>query len=154
MSSKPSDIKVYNIEDRRRRPQPERPLSETLNDAKVKFKDFVETRIAMLRSETKDIIAQVKFAAPLLVVGAIFGVTAWLALSAALAALIAVAFRPSPYAAFLGLLIVGVAEAIIAAIALWMGYGRLKANSLMPERTLNVLKQDKVWLENEMRTQS
>jgi len=34
-----------------------------------------------------------------------------------------------------------------------MAFGRLGRNSLIPERTINVLREDKVWLENETRTQ-
>jgi predicted RND superfamily exporter protein len=146
--------KVYNIGDRTRRSAPERPLAATLNEAKNEFKDFVETRIAMLRSEMREKGRQVKAAAPLSILGALFAVTAWFLLTAAIVAVLMVAFQGSPYASFLALLIVGVAYAVIGGAALWMGYGRLTKESLLPERTINVLKEDKVWLENETRIQS
>jgi mannose/fructose/N-acetylgalactosamine-specific phosphotransferase system component IID len=144
---------VYNIDDRRHRPNAERPLSETLNEAKSEFKAFFETRVAMLRSEMKDKMTQVKVAAPLMLVGAIFGVTAWLVLTGALVAVISVAFQGTAFGPFIALVIVGVTYAIVAGLAMWMGYGRLTAQSLMPERTMTVLKEDKVWLQNEARTQ-
>ena len=144
---------VYNINDRRRHMASERPLSETLHEMMNEFRDFFETRIAMLRSEMREKMQNIKFAAPLLVIGALLGVSAWLLLTGALVAVIAAAFPASVYAPFWALLIVGVVYTILAAAALWMGYGRLTRQGLMPERTINVLKEDKVWLQNESRTQ-
>jgi hypothetical protein len=144
---------VYNIGDSRRRTVNDRPLSETVNEAVNEFKAFAETRIAMLRSEMGEKVAMVKFAAPMAIIGALFGVTAWLLLTAAIVAIIAVAFAGTVYGPFIALVIVGVAYLIIGAGALWMAYGRFKTESLMPERTINVLKDDKVWLQNEARTQ-
>ncbi len=143
---------VYNIGDRRR-PGPDRPLGETLHEAINEFKLFVETRIAMLRSEMRENLANLKFAAPLLVAGALFGVTAWLLLTGALVAVIAVAWAGSAYAPFLALLVVGVFYLAVAAGAIWMAMGRLSKKGIMPERTINVLKEDKVWLQQESRTQ-
>ncbi|MGZ4787695.1 MAG: phage holin family protein [Terriglobales bacterium] len=145
---------VYNIGDRTRRPAPhERSLSESLHEVVNEFKTFAETRIAMLRSEMREKVAMVKFAAPLAVIGALFAVTAWLLLTGALVAVLTVAFAGSAYAPFISLVCLGVLYLIIGAVALWVAYGRLQSQSLMPERTINVLKEDKVWLENEARTQ-
>lgn len=143
---------VYNIEDRRR-PVSERPLSDTVSLALNEFKNFAETRIAMLRSEMREKMANVKFAAPLIVAGVLFGATAWLLLTGALAAVLCAAFAGSVWAPFYSLLIIGVAYAIVGAGALWMGWGRLGKQGLMPERTIGVLREDKVWLETEAKTQ-
>lgn len=143
---------VYNIEDRRR-PGPERPLGETLHEAINEFKLFVETRIAMLRSEMRENLANVKFAAPLLVAGAIFGVSAWLVWTGALVAIVSTALGRGPFAAFYALVIVGASYTVVAACAIWMAMGRLSKKGIMPERTINVLKEDKVWLQQESRTQ-
>ena len=143
---------VYNIDDRRRAAA-ERPLSQTIGETINELRDFAETRIAMLRSEMREKLQNLKFAAPVLVVGGLFAVSAWLLLTGAIVAVLAVAFRGSAYAAFLALVIVGVVYSIIGACALWMAFGRLGRNSLIPERTINVLREDKVWLENETRTQ-
>lgn len=143
---------VYNIGDRRR-PGPERPLGETLHEAVNEFKLFAETRIAMLRSEMRENLANVKFAAPLLIAGAIFGVSAWLVWTGALVAIISTAFRGNPFGPFYALIIVGALYTIVAACAIWMGMGRLSKKGIMPERTINVLKEDKVWLQQESRTQ-
>jgi membrane protein implicated in regulation of membrane protease activity len=140
--------KVYNIGDRRG-PAPERPLGDTVREAINEFKAFVETRIAMLRAEMRENLGNLKVAAPLLVVGALFGVTAWLLWTGALVAIIEVAFVGSPYGAFYSLICVGFIYTVIAACALWIASNRLKRKNLMPERTLNVLKEDKVWLQQE-----
>jgi len=142
---------VYNIEDRTRRTVPERSLAEILQEVKNEFIDFVETRVAMLVSEMREKTQEIKAAAPLAVVGALFAVTAWLLLTAAIVAVLTVAFGSSAFAPFIALVIVFVAYAVIGAGCLWMAFGRLKAQSLMPERTMNVLKEDKVWLRNESR---
>jgi len=143
---------VYNIGDRRP-PTPERPLSETVSAALNEFKVFLETRVAMLRSEMRENLANLKFAAPLLVTGALFGVSAWLLWTGALVAIIDVAFVGSPYGPFYSLVCVGFLYTVIAACALWMAFGRISRKGLMPERTLKVLKEDKDWLQKESRTQ-
>jgi Putative Actinobacterial Holin-X, holin superfamily III len=143
---------VYNIGDRRP-PAPERPLSETVSEAVNEFRAFIETRIAMLRSEMRENLANLKFAAPLLVVGALFGVSAWLLWTGALVAIINVAFQGSPYGPFFSLVCVAFLYTVFGAAAIWMALGRINRKGLMPERTMQVLKEDKVWLQEESRTQ-
>ena len=143
---------VYNIGDRQHVPA-DRPLGGTLHEALREFRDFIETRIAMLQSEMRENLANLRFAAPLLIAGVLFGTTAWLLLTGAIVAVLTVAWNGSPYAPFLALLVVGASYALIALCALFMARGRMSKKSLLPERTINVLKEDKVWLENEARTQ-
>ena len=143
---------VYNI-DERRRPANDRPLGDTVAQAATDLCDFVETRLAMLRSEMREKLANLKFAAPLVVAATLFGFTAWLLLTGAVVAVIAAAFGSTPYAAFMALVIVGAVYTGIAVLAYWMAKGRLGRAGLMPERTINVLKEDKVWLQQEAKTQ-
>jgi hypothetical protein len=70
----------------------------------------------------------------------------------ALVAVLTMAFAGSPYAPFLALAIVGVIYAAFGAGALWIGFGRVGKKALIPQRTIEVLKEDKVWLENEARS--
>jgi hypothetical protein len=144
---------VYNIEDERRRQVNDKPLSATINEAKEEFKAFAETRIAMLQSEMRDKIAGIKAAAPMLVIGAVVGLTAWFVLTAALITVISAAFSPSPYAPFLGCIIVGVVYAVFGGAALMFGLSKIREQGVVPDRTIRVLKEDKVWLQNEARTQ-
>jgi hypothetical protein len=47
--------------------------------------------------------------------------------------------------------IVGGVFLLIGGIAISFGISKLKARSLKPERTLRILKQDQIWLQNEAR---
>ncbi len=49
--------------------------------------------------------------------------------------------------------IVGALFLMAGALALAFGVSKLKARSLKPERTLRILKQDKIWLQNEARNE-
>lgn len=142
---------VYNIGDRR--PVGERPLSQAVHEVAHELRDFVETRVAMLQSEMREKLANIKFAAPALIIGGLFVATAWLLFTGALVAVLTVAFAGSAYAPFLALIVVAVVYAAIGAGVSWMGLGRIGKSGLVPERTIEVLKEDKVWLENEARTQ-
>ncbi len=130
-----------------------RSIGAAINDVKVEFKQFAETRIAMLQSEMKDKIANIKSSAPMLVLGGLLAATGFLVLTAALISVIYVAFRGSPYAVFLSCLIVGAVYAIFGFAALFFGYQNITKHGLTPERTIKVLKDDKVWFQSEARTQ-
>jgi hypothetical protein len=130
-----------------------RSLGDTVNEVKQEFKQFAETRIAMLQSEIREKIETIKASAPLMVVGALIGITAFFVLTAALVCLIYVVFAGSAYAPFIACLIVGVVYAIAGVSLLLMGYRSISKKGIVPERTIKVLKDDKVWLQNEARTQ-
>lgn len=135
------------------RPTSGRSLGATVNEVKEEFKQFAETRIAMLQSEMKEKIGLIKASAPMLAIGAVLGGVAFLVLTGALICLIHMAFAGSAWGWFLAFLIVGVVYAVFGGIAGFMGYQNLTKNGLAPERTIKVLKDDKVWLQNEARTQ-
>jgi hypothetical protein len=130
-----------------------RSLAGVVAELKDEVKEFATTRIEMFKSEMKDKVSSLKFAAVLIVIGALLGVTAWFVLTAALIAIIATAFHPSVYAYFFASLIVGVAYLIIGGIIAGMAVSELKRRGLVPERTIRVLKQDQVWLQTEARQQ-
>jgi uncharacterized membrane protein YqjE len=141
---------VYNIGDRR--PVGERPLSQTVHAVAHEIREFIDTRVAMLQSEMREKLQNLRQAAPALIIGVSFAATAWLLFTGALVAILMVAFAGSPYAPFLAMLIIGVVYATFGAGALWMGLGRVGKKALVPERTIEVLKEDKIWLENEARS--
>lgn len=135
-------------------PPDHRPLSATINETKAEFKQFAETRLAMLQAEMKEKMATLKASAPMLIIGGLLALTAFWGLTAALIALLYVIFAGSPYATFFACLIVGVVYAIIGSGALWFAYQNITRAGLIPGRTIKVLKEDKVWLQNEARIQS
>jgi len=60
-------------------------------------------------------------------------------------------FLPSAYSwLWAGLIVAGLY--LIGGVVLgWMGYSELTSVSVAPERTLKVLKQDQIWIQNETR---
>lgn len=131
----------------------ERPLSSLVNEAKDEFKAFAQTRIAMLISEMRENLKTIQTALPMMAVGAVFAITAWFALTGALISLVWVAFQPSVYAPFLAFLVVGVFELIIGGILAMLAYSSIRDKPLTPQRTIKVLKEDRIWFQNETRTQ-
>lgn len=130
-----------------------RSLAGIVNELKDELKEFVQTRIAMLKSEMQDKVASWKTAAAMIALAAVLGITAWFLLSAALVSVIAAAFYPSRFAYFFGLLIVGLAYLLIAGVIGAFAAREIKQRGVMPERTIRVLKQDQLWLQNEARQQ-
>jgi uncharacterized membrane protein YqjE len=128
-----------------------RSLGEVIAEIKDELKDFMQTRVQMLVNEMREKIQNSKKAAILVVAGLVLLATAYLLLNLALVGLIAVAFWGSPYAWFLSFLIVGVVWLIIGGMLALMAAKQFKG--LAPEKTINVLKEDKVWLQQEARSQ-
>jgi len=128
-------------------------LAATFHAVQDEFWQFLDTRVAMLQSEIKEKLAAWKASVPMLAAGALIVATAFLVLTGALICLLRTAFGDSPYAWFLSFLIVGVIYAVGGASALLLAVKKITTNGLVPECTIKVLKEDKAWLQNEMRTQ-
>jgi uncharacterized membrane protein YqjE len=126
-----------------------RSLSAIVNDLKVEARAFLNTRLEMLKTEMKEKVDAWKSAIPLIAVGLVFAGTAWLVLTAAIVCIIAAAFGPGVMSWFWATIIVGGAYLIIGAAAAFFAISEINKNTLKPERTMRVLKQDQVWLQNE-----
>lgn len=129
-----------------------KPLSAVVSDLKAEAKEFLQTRLQMLRAELRDKLSAWKVALPMLAIAALLAATAFLLLTAALVAALAPLF-PGPYAWALALLVVGLAYLLVAAVVGWFGYREMSTQGLTPNRTLRVLKQDQVWFQEEARSQ-
>jgi uncharacterized membrane protein YqjE len=130
-----------------------RHLSSVLHEIKDETKDFVQTRFTLLKSELQEKLPNLKIAAVLAAVGALFAVTAYALLTLALVCLVAVAFKGSDFQWTFAFLCVGVLWLLIGGAALYMAKRELALRGLMPKRTFEVLKGDKIWLEHETRNQ-
>lgn len=130
-----------------------RSLAGVVNELKDEFKEFVQTRIAMLKSEMQDKVASWKTAGIMIAIAALLGLTAWLLITGALVSAIAAAFYPSRFAYFFAFIIVGVVYLLIAGVIGAFAASEIKKRGVMPQRTIRVLKQDQVWLQNEARQQ-
>lgn len=129
-------------------------LAEIVADIKEELKEFVATRIAMLRSEMGRNLGAIKMAAPVLVVGIVLLWTAWLAFSAFLVSVLASAFSGyGKWAWVISFLIVAFTYAIAGGLVTFTAVQRLREKGLKPDRTIRVLQQDKLWLQTEAKTQ-
>jgi uncharacterized membrane protein YqjE len=129
----------------------DRPLKDIVQELKTEARDFVNTRVAMLKAEISEKIAHMKAAAPMMVAALVFAWGAFLTLTFGLVALIA-AFMENPYRWAIAAGIIFLVYGIIAALLGWFGYKEIQTEGLAPQRTMRVLKQDQDWLKNEART--
>jgi uncharacterized membrane protein YqjE len=130
----------------------EKSIATILSETKDELKQFVTTRVNMLKAEMDEKISRLKAVIPLAVVAALFLVSGWMVLTFALIALLHGLFLPSVYAWLWAGLIVTAVYLLVGAIAGWLAYSEIKATNLTPTRTLKVLQQDQVWIQNEART--
>jgi uncharacterized membrane protein YqjE len=125
----------------------ERSLQETLQDIKNEIKDFVQTRFEIFKREMQEKLSSYKSALPMAVMGLLFLATAWFLLTGAIVAAIALALG-WPWA----FLIVGAAYLIFGGTIGWLAYKEVTSASMKPERTMQVLKQDQVWIDQERKS--
>jgi uncharacterized membrane protein YqjE len=131
-----------------------RSLAAILTDMKSELEEFAQTRIALLKREIQEKTEALKSALPLAVVGSLLLSTAFLLLSVALAALVAVAFVDNPYRWFFGCLAIAILWAVCGAGALYAVKRRLSKQRMVPQKTIEVLSGDKTWIQNEARKAS
>ena len=130
-----------------------RSIGATLAEMKIELLDFLDTRIELLKTEVREKLKILKAAAPLGALGALLLGTAYLLFTLALVSLVVVAFPDNPYRWFFAFLIVGFAWAVFGGIAVYFAKRKLDTETLLPQRTIEVLKGDKIWIEAEVRNQ-
>ena len=130
-----------------------RSVAEVLHEAKDEMKEFLATRIQMLRSEMDEKIGAWKSAVPFIAIGILLLFAALMVFTAGLVALIAMAFHGQPWAVAVSCFIVMAIYALLGGLLAAQGWRSAKEPGLVPERTLNVLKQDQMWLQTEAKTQ-
>ncbi len=127
-------------------------IQNIVYELKSEVSDFLSTRVAMLGAEMRQKADAWKMAAPSVAIGAVLLLTAWLVLTAFLVALVAMAFN-APWNYIIALAIVGAAYLLMGMLIATMGWKKIKETSVVPERTLRILKQDQVWLQTEVKTE-
>ena len=128
-------------------------VPEAIAELRDELKEFIGTRVAMLRSELSDKLRTIRMAAPVVVVGLVILWTAWLLFTGFLVCIIAQAFAPNPWAYSISFILVSVLYAIVGGAAAYMGWKQLRESGLKPERTIRVLEQDRIWLQTEAKSQ-
>jgi uncharacterized membrane protein YqjE len=116
------------------------------------FKEFARTRYEMFRLELKENMGAWRRIAMLGALALVLLWTAWLMFSVAVAAVIAAAFYPSPYAWFLGLVIVAVLWGAGGVTFALLAKRHMKTAGMYPKQTVTTLKEDQVWIQNELGT--
>ena len=130
----------------------EKSIATILAETKDELKQFVTTRLNILKAEMDEKISRLKSVIPLAVVAVLFLISGWMVFTFALIALLHALFVPSAYAWLWASLIVTAVYLLVGGIAGWLAYSEIKATNLTPTRTLKVLQQDQVWIQNEART--
>ena len=124
-------------------------MAQVANELKNDLRDFVQTRVEMLRNELNAKVAMLKLVIPLFAIAALFLWFSFMLLSVALVAAIAFLLHSWGWA----FLAVGLFYACLAGLLGGLGYREIRSTGLMPKRTLKVLHQDQVWLQGEARSQ-
>ena len=130
-----------------------RNISATLHEIKDEASQFVQTRFTLLKSELREKLPNLKLAAVLGTAGALFVLTAYLLLTLALVALVAVLFKESDYRWVFALLGIAILWSVAGGIALYFAKREFGPQGIAPRRTFEVLKGDKIWLEKEAKNQ-
>lgn len=129
-----------------------RHISATLHEMKNEAASFVRTRLKLLKSELQGKLPYLKVAAVLAVAGSFLLLTTWLLFSSALVAVAAILFKDSEYRWPFAFLSVGLLYAVLGGICLYLAKREFASRSLVPQRTIDVLKGDKIWIQGEARS--
>lgn len=130
----------------------EKSLGVVLTEMKNELNEFLQTRYKLLRSEIQDMLRTWKYCIPLLLGALVLLLASWMVITFGLVALVRSWFLPDALAWLWGSLIVAALYLIIAIVIGWFAYGELRKVGIVPKRTLQVLKQDQVWVESEAKT--
>lgn len=127
----------------------DRKLVDIIAEMKKEFQEFIQTRLELFRRELREKVKLLKFAVPLAGISLVLAVTAYLLLTAAVVSLVVVAFEGSLYRWFFGFLLVGVVWAVLAGVTAFLAKRQFDLTQLMPKKTIEVLKGDKFWIQQE-----
>jgi uncharacterized membrane protein YqjE len=131
--------------------QTDKSLATILNETKDEIKQFVTTRVNILKAEMDEKVRTLKAVVPIFGLAIALLLGGWMALTFALIALLHGLFMPSVYAWGWAALIVAGTYLVVGIAVGWFAYAEIKETGLTPNRTLTVLKEDQTWIQNEAR---
>ena len=129
------------------------PIGQVASELKNDARDFFSTRLQMLSQEMGEKIKIWKAAVPMLAIALALGGMAFVVFTFALVSFLAALLAPSEYAWCYGALIVAAFYFVASFGAYHFGRRELSQTGLAPTRTLKVLKEDQIWIQNEARSQ-
>ncbi len=130
-----------------------RNLADLLTEIKNEIRDFLQTRLAMLKTELREKSKNLKTAMVLAISGFLLLTTAYLLFTLALVGLVLAAFPATVYRWFFAFLAVAVLWTIFGVMAAYFAKRELELRGILPKRTIEVLKGDKVWVQTEVKNQ-
>jgi hypothetical protein len=122
-----------------------RPVAALLSDLAGETSTLVRQELALFKAELNENLAQIGLGAAALAAGGVIAFSGWLALVAA--AIFGLSYVLAPW---LSALIIGVVVIALGAGLALFGKSRLKADALVPRRTLNSLREDEAWIRDQI----
>ena len=126
-------------------------LTALLGEMKHEVQEFVQTRLTMLKMELQEKVRTLKAAAPLAVMGVVLLLTAFLLFTLALVALVFAGLPDNAFRWFFAFLAVALLWSIVGGLMAYLAKRELEVKGLLPKRTVEVLKEDKLWIQSEVR---
>ena len=127
------------------RPQRGRPVATLLSDFARETGTLLSQEIALFKAELQEKFGRLGQGAGALAAGGLVAFSGWLVLLAA-----AVLGLSNAVAPWLAALIVGVVVLAIGGALVLFGRSRVKADALVPNRTLNSLREDQAWIREQV----
>ncbi len=122
-----------------------RPVAALLSDLAGETSTLVRQEIGLFKAELSEKLGRTGVGAGALAAGAVIAFSGWLALVAAAILGLSHVLAPWLSAVIIGILVI----ALGAGLALF-GKSRLKADALVPRRTLNSLREDEAWIRDQI----
>jgi Putative Actinobacterial Holin-X, holin superfamily III len=122
-----------------------RPVAALLSDLAGETSTLVRQEIALFKAELSEKLTRTGVGAGALAAGGVIAFSGWLALLAA-----AILGLSQVLAPWLSALIVAVVVIALGAGLALFGKSRLKADALVPHRTLNSLREDQAWIRDQV----
>jgi uncharacterized membrane protein YqjE len=130
-----------------------RTVADVLADMKEELREFVETRLAILKTELQEKLQTLKIALRLAVVGIVLLGTAYLLFTLAAVGLVAAFLPDGPYRWCLAFLAIAALWTVLGGIVAYFAKREFAMKEMLPRKTIEVLKQDKLWIQAEVKTQ-
>jgi hypothetical protein len=139
-----SDQSRFEAEAAAPRSRSERSVAGLLSDLAAETGMLIRQEIALFKAELTEKLARFGLGAGMVAAGALVAFSGWLVLLAC-----AVLGLSNVVAPWLAALIVAVVVLALGAGLLLFGKSRMNAESLVPRRTLNSLREDEAWIRDQ-----
>ena len=141
----PPDESRFGPEVEAPRSRPGRPVSALLSDLALETSTLLRQEIALFKAELQEKLGRLGGGVGALVAGGVVAFSGWLVLLAA--AVLGLSYVVAPW---LAALIVGLIVLAIGAGLLLFGKSRINTDALVPDRTLNSLREDQAWIREQV----